>query len=153
MTGVLSLFLHQEVLFLFGSHKKGRNFIKKDNCFINILEKVIASYEIFCSFWWWEPQFDAALGGCCRDPICGEVPSISPRLPPSNLIKFLVKDCIIQDIVNDRQILILWFYVGKYLVGVDIFFFLTRYKREVHQLCAATNCMSKKYGTVLMESR
>lgn len=32
------------------------------------------------------------------------------------------------------------------------FFLLTRYKGEVHQLCAATNCMSKKYGTVLMES-
>jgi len=45
-------------------------------------------------------------------------------------------------------------YVDKCLFGVDIFFFfLTRYKREVHQLCVATNCMSKKYGTVLMESR
>lgn len=50
MTAVLSPFLHQEVLFLFGSNKKGRNFIKKDNYFINILEKVIASYEILCSF-------------------------------------------------------------------------------------------------------
>lgn len=40
-------------------------------------------------------------------------------------------------------------------VSLDLtaYFFLTRYKREVHQLCAATNCMSKKYGTVLMESR
>lgn len=33
------------------------------------------------------------------------------------------------------------------------FFFLTRYKGEVHQLCAAVDCMSEKYGTVLMESR
>jgi len=130
MTGVLSPFLHQEVLVLFESHKKYTSFMKKDDCLINVLEKAITSHGLspFCC---WDPWVDAVLE---RPPVTpqhtAEILSVVrfTASPPHKSNQIICeKNCLIQHSVNDRTSE--WvgthipIYANKCFFGVDCFFF------------------------------